>query len=86
MESGVTRATDATAIVVPVPITAGMLWILFALILACFIAISWMFLHHWSYYGVDGNNRVFIKGLYFVASIGLLVLAALLISAYALTT
>ncbi|MEY2641277.1 MAG: hypothetical protein RL150_670 [Candidatus Parcubacteria bacterium] len=83
MQPVVARGAD---IVIPLPITAGVLWGVFVLALLVVGAISWMFVHHWGYYGVEGNNRVFVKGLYFTACIGLFVLSALLISAYALTS
>lgn len=83
MGTDIARAAELT---VPLPITAGFLWLVFLVVLAGFCLASWMFLHHWKYYGIAGNNRVFVKGLYFVVSISLLVLMVLFISTYAIVS
>lgn len=64
------------------PITAGHLWIVFFIVLSIFGAVSWALLHHWSYYGIKGNEKVFIKSLYFIFSIILLTAMVFLIGSY----
>ncbi len=71
-----------TAVTIPLPVSAGFLWVTFLLVVVCFAVVSWALVHHWKYYGIAGNNRVFIKSMFFVLGIGLLVLMALFISAY----
>lgn len=73
---------QASDLIISVPITPGVLWIAWVVILVAYITISWVLMHHWKYYGVAGNNRIFAKGLYFVGGISLLVVMVLLIGAY----
>lgn len=64
------------------PISSGILWIIFFIVLVFFGIVSWILLHHWSYYGIKGNEKVFIKSLYFIISIMLLVAMIFLIGSY----
>lgn len=79
-------ATTSSSVTIPLPISPGVVWFLFLLAAAVFCAATWIFMHHWSYYGIAGNNRVFAKGVYFFVGIGLLVLMVLFASAYSVTT
>jgi ABC-type amino acid transport system permease subunit len=73
-----------SAVTIPLPISAGLLWMVFLFAVVCFAVVSWAFVHHWKYYGIQGNNRVFIKSMFFVLGIGLLILTALFIGAYSI--
>jgi ABC-type amino acid transport system permease subunit len=73
-----------SAVTIPLPISAGLLWAVFLFATVCFVVVSWALVHHWKYYGIAGNNRVFIKSMFFVLGIGLLVLVALFIGAYSI--
>ena len=83
METGELATSHIT---IPLPITPGFLWVIFLLAAVGFGFVSWMFVHHWNYYGISGNNRVFVKGVFFVTSITLFVLMVLFISAYAIVS
>jgi hypothetical protein len=68
--------------VLSVPIAPSVLWALWFLLLCSFCCVSWMLVHHWGYYGVKENRKVFAKTLYFVGGIGGLLLLAIFIGAY----
>ena len=72
----------APDLILSIPITPGILWIVWVVILIIFGTVSWILMHHWKYYGVAGNNRIFAKALYFVGGIAMLIIMALLIGAY----
>lgn len=67
-----------------IPISAGHLWIIWILVVGVFCIMSWVLVHHWRYYGIKGNNRIFAKSLFFVGGIAALVIMALLIAAYSI--
>jgi len=75
-------ANQAPDLIIPLPITPSILWIVWVVILIIYATVSWVLMHHWKYYGVVGNNRIFAKGLYFVGGIAFLVVMAILIGAY----
>jgi hypothetical protein len=60
------------------------LWIIWLLILLIFMIISWMLNYHWHYYGVEGNNKIFAKSLYFIGGIFLLVISAVFILSFSI--
>jgi hypothetical protein len=65
-------------------ISGEFLWgILLLLILAIGI-FSWILVHHWNYYGIKGNNKVFAKSLYFIGLITFFVISILLLGSYEL--
>jgi len=69
---------------VDVNISGSFLWIIFLLLLLAIGIFSWILVHHWNYYGIKGNNRVFAKSLYFIGLVTFLVIATLLLGSYEL--
>lgn len=69
-------------VVINVPISSGFLWSVFFIILVLFGIISWVLIHHWHYYGIEGNKKIFVKSLFFIISIILLIAMVLLIGFY----
>jgi hypothetical protein len=57
-------------------------WGLFAVLLLVFLTVSLMLNHHWKYYGIKDNPKVFAKNLYWIISVFLIVLIAFSIAAY----
>ena len=71
---------------IPIEITSSHLWTIFSLAIIFFtIAIS-ILIHHWSYYGIRGNNKIFVKSLYFFGSFIMLISMIILIVLYNMTT
>lgn len=69
-------------LVISLPITSAILWFIWLVMVIIFIVVSWMLHHHWKYYGVKGNHRIFAKALYFVIGITILIVLAIFIGAY----
>ncbi len=69
---------------VDVNISGSFLWIIFLLLLLAIGIFSWILVHHWNYYGIKGNNRVFAKSLYFIGLVTFLVISTLLLGSYEL--
>lgn len=69
-------------IVVNLPISIVHLWEIFIVSVVLFILMSMIFMFHWGYYGIKGNPRVFIKGIYFTIGILILLTALGLLSIY----
>lgn len=77
-----TSAANTPDVFLTLPITPGLLWLIFVIACVVFAIISWMFVHHWKYYGIAENNRIFVQGVYFVIGGTLFVLMGLFIGAY----
>ena len=69
---------------VDVNISGSFLWMIFLLLLVAIGIFSWILVHHWNYYGIKGNNRVFAKSLYFIGLVAFLVVSVLLLGSYEL--
>jgi hypothetical protein len=67
---------------VAINIPTGVLWALFLIVVVVVSIISWILVHHWGYYGIKGNNKVFAKSLYFVGLGTFSVILFLLIGSY----
>lgn len=67
---------------IPLNISSGVLWGILLVALVLFSLFSWVLVHHWNYYGIKGNNRIFAKSLYFIGAITFIVIAILLIGSY----
>jgi hypothetical protein len=63
-------------------IPSDVLWGVFVIALIIFSMISWILVHHWNYYGIKGNNKIFAKSLYFIGAITILVISVLLMGSY----
>ena len=66
------------------PISASILWGIWGILVLIFICVSWMLVHHWGYYGIRENRKVFVKSIYFIGGIGILLLGALLLGAFSI--
>jgi hypothetical protein len=75
MESG-----GLNPVVINVP--SEVLWGIFLIVVVIFSMISWVLVHHWNYYGIKGNNKIFAKSLYFIGGLTILVIAILLLGSY----
>ncbi len=67
---------------IPLNVPDSFLWIVFLIALIIFGGFSWILVHHWGYYGVKGNKKVFAKSLYFIGGIIFIILAIIFIGAY----
>ncbi len=69
-------------IIIDLPIPIEILWLIIGIILVLFFSIALILNHHWKYYGIKNNSKVFAKGLFWVGSfilIMIMVLSVLLI-------
>jgi hypothetical protein len=71
-------------VVVNLPVSASILWGIWGILVLIFICVSWMLVHHWGYYGIRENRKVFVKSIYFIGGIGILLLGALLLGAFSI--
>lgn len=69
---------------IPLNISVNFLWAVFIFAILIFSLFSWILVHHWGYYGVKGNNKIFAKSLYFIGSIISIILAFVFIGAYSI--
>jgi len=65
-------------------ISSQLLWGIFIFIVLATSIFSWMLVHHWGYYGIKGNNKIFAKSLYFIGIVTFFVLSVLLLGSYEL--
>ncbi len=69
-----------TTVAVNVP--PEILWTAFFILLLIIGFFSWVLIHHWSYYGIKGNNKIFAKSLYFIGLVTFFVISVLLLGSY----
>ena len=67
---------------IPIEITSSHLWTIFSLVIIFFVIAVSVLMHHWNYYGIKGNKKIFVKSLYFIGSGFMLFAMAVLILAY----
>jgi hypothetical protein len=60
---------------ISIPITSGVVWILFFITAGIVILSSGIFIFHWKYYGMEGNKKLIVKTIYVVGTISLLTVA-----------
>lgn len=65
-------------------ISGEFLWIILLLLMVAVSIFSWILVHHWNYYGIKGNNKVFAKSLYFIGLVTFFVITILLLGSYEL--
>ena len=65
-----------------IDISSGFLWSIFLLILVVVAIFSWILVHHWGYYGIKGNNKIFAKSLYFIGIGIFITISILLLGSY----
>lgn len=53
-------------------IAPEILWLLLAIVLIIFLVMSFILQHHWKYYGIKGNSKVFARALFWVISVFLI--------------
>jgi uncharacterized membrane protein len=58
------------------------LWGLLAIILLAFITAALMLNHHWKYYGIKDNPKIFAKSLFWIVSFILILIATISLLAY----
>jgi len=68
--------------ILSIPLSPKILWSVWFLALCAFVFVSWVLVHHWGYYGVKENRKVFAKTIYFVGGIGAIIVSALFITAF----
>lgn len=66
-------------------ISSEFLWIMLFLLGLAVSIFSWILVHHWGYYGIKGNNKIFAKSLYFIGITTFFVISILLLGSYELT-
>jgi hypothetical protein len=71
---------------IPIEITPSHLWTIFSLVIIFFTITVSILMHHWSYYGIKGNRKVFVKSLFFFGSIVMIIAMIVAIILYNLTT
>lgn len=70
-------------IIIPLNISAELLWGVVGLVIIFFIIFGMVFSYHWRYYGIEGNHRVFVKSIYFIGGIVLILAMVVFLGAYA---
>lgn len=73
---------ETADVIIPLSITPGFLWAVWFVFVIAFSFVSWFLVHHWKYYGIEGNNKIFVKGVYFFGVITLLIFLVIMIGAY----
>ena len=63
-------------------IPSEILWFFLAIGIIFFLTMAWIFTHHWKYYGIQGNPKVFAKTLFYVVSVILILVMTLAITAF----
>lgn len=58
-------------------IPSEILWMFLAAILLIFLVMSFIFQHHWEYYGIKDNPKIFAKAVYWIISIFLIIVMLL---------
>lgn len=71
-----------TGLTLNIPIPPSVLWIFLLIALVIFATSLWVLFHHWGYYGIKNNNKVFVRSLYFIISIIVLLSMLLLAGSY----
>ncbi|MBP9763213.1 MAG: hypothetical protein KBD10_00515 [Candidatus Pacebacteria bacterium] len=71
---------EATAVAINIP--SEVLWGVLLIVIVLFCMISWVLVHHWNYYGIKGNKKIFAKSLYFIGAVTFLVISTLLLGSY----
>lgn len=49
------------------------MWMFLAGIIIIFLIMSFVLQHHWSYYGIKENSKIFAKSLYWIVSVFLII-------------
>lgn len=62
-----------------VPFAPEILWLMFAGVVAFFLVMTFIFHHHWKYYGIKGNSKVFARALFWIISVFLILVMVLAI-------
>lgn len=73
---------DLTTPTFTINVPEDFLWIVFLIVILFVSVCSWILIHHWNYYGIKGNNKIFAKSLYFIGLVTFFVIAILLIGSY----
>jgi hypothetical protein len=63
----------------------AIIWTGFLFLTAAFLGFSLVLIHHWGYYGIKNNKKVFAKSLYFVGAILMLIIVAIFFALYETT-
>lgn len=71
---------------IPIEITTSHLWTIFSLAIIFFVITVAVLMHHWSYYGIKGNNKIFAKFLYFFGAIVMIIVMIVMIVLYNMTS
>jgi len=53
---------------IPIEITSSHLWTIFSLVVIFFVITIAILMHHWNYYGIKGNRKIFVKSIFFFGS------------------
>jgi len=61
------------------------IWTFFLFLVAAAFIFSLVLIHHWGYYGIKNNKKIFAKSLFFAGTIFLLVIAAASLALYETT-
>lgn len=72
----------SNTLILNIGVPPELLWFLLSLGILFFLIMAWIFTHHWEYYGVKGNPKVFAKTLFWVVSVILILVMALAITAF----
>ncbi|NCS98593.1 hypothetical protein GW764_00215 [Candidatus Parcubacteria bacterium] len=60
--------------IINIPLPPEILWILFAGVVVFFLVMAFILGHHWKYYGIKGNSKVFARALFWIIAVFLIVL------------
>jgi len=70
---------ETTEKIINIPLAPEILWLMFAGLVSFFLVMTFIFHHHWKYYGIKGNSKVFARALFWVISVFLILLMVLAI-------
>jgi len=60
----------------------SLLWTIFLFLIVGSITFSMVLMHHWGYYGIKGNKKIFAKSLYFAGVLFFLAVIAMALILY----
>lgn len=69
--------SEITKEIINLPLASEVLWLFFAGVLLFFLIMTFIFHHHWKYYGIKGNSKVFARALFWVIAVFLILMMIL---------
>ena len=64
----------AGKVLIQIPLASEVLWLFIAIAIIIFLIMAIILRHHWNYYGVQDNSKKFVKSLFWIISVFLIVI------------